>query len=303
MLVPNKQADQYAQETQAAVQLLQASLHAKKPIFHITKSENTSKTKPISFPVRLRQIAASLVILIAVSILAYSLINSYLTTVIYQTDYGKTQKITLPDGSIVTLNSNSSLRVPKSWEQGEAREVWLNGEAFFEVQKQENGEKQSLTKFTVHSANVDIEVLGTQFNVWNRKNHVAVVLNEGKVKLSIKGKNTPTQTVEMLPNDIVEVANNQVNFTKKQVKTRLYTSWKAQEFVFENTSLADVAQKIEEVYGLKVTFQNKKMELETITGVIPCKSEQLFFDVLSTTLGMKIIKKEQSKEVMFSREK
>lgn len=300
-LVPNKQAGKYVHETQAAITLFQANLQIQKPVFEVAKNERPIKTKALTFPARLRRIAAGLVILFTLGALAYFLTNTYLANSTYETAYGQTQKINLPDGSVVTLNSNSHLRVPNTWEAGEAREVWLDGEAFFEVQKQKNGEKQGLIKFIVHSANVDVEVLGTQFNVWNRRNNVAVVLNEGRVKLNIKGKDTPTQIVEMLPNEMVEISDNQVSFTKKQIKTKLYTSWKAQEFVFESTPLAEVAKKIEDVYGLKVTFQDTKMSSETITGVIPCKNEQLFFDVLSTTLDIKITKKEKDKEVVFSR--
>jgi ferric-dicitrate binding protein FerR (iron transport regulator) len=299
-LLPNKNAEKYAQETQEAIARLQTSLRKQKqPILTITR--NTEKRKVFALSTQARRIAAGLLVLFTLSTLAYFLISNYLGNTTYQTAYGETQNLTLPDGSKVTLNSNSTLTFAKNWEQGKNREVWLNGEAFFEVEKQANAEKKGLVKFTVHSANVDVEVVGTQFNVWNRQNQVAVVLNEGKVKLNIKVENKPTQTVEMLPNEIVEVLADKQTFTKKKVKTELYTSWKAQEFVFENTPLAEVASKIEEVYGLKVKFQDKKMAKETLTGVIPCKNEALFFEVLSTALDIKIEKRD--KEVIFSRKR
>lgn len=299
-LLPNKNAEKYAQETQEAIARLQTSLgKQKQPVLTVTR--NTQKRKVFALSTQVRRIAASLLVLFTLSALAYFFISNYLGNITYQTAYGETQKLTLPDGSKVTLNSNSTLTFAKNWEQGKSREVWLSGEAFFEVEKQVNTESKGLVKFTVHSANVDVEVVGTQFNVWNRQNQVAVVLNEGKVKLNIKGENKPTQIVEMLPNEIVEVLANQQTFTKKKVKTELYTSWKTQEFVFENTPLSEVASKIEEMYGLKVKFQDKSMAKETLTGVIPCKNEALFFEVLSTALDIKIEKR--NKEVIFLRKR
>ncbi len=300
-LVPNKHAEKYAQETQEAIARLQANLRNQKQTV-LTVTRNTEKRKVLALSTQqARRIAAGLLVLFTLSALVYFIISNYLGNTTYQTAYGEIQNLTLPDGSKVTLNSNSTLTFAKNWEKGRNREVWLKGEAFFEVEKRIDKERKGLVKFTVHSANVDVEVVGTQFNVWNRQNQVAVVLNEGKVKLNIKGENSEIQTVEMLPNEIVEVFADKQIFTKKKVKTELYTSWKAQEFVFENTPLAEVALKIEEVYGLKVRFQDKQMAKETLTGIIPCKNETLFFDVLSTALDIKI--ERRNKEVIFSRKK
>jgi ferric-dicitrate binding protein FerR (iron transport regulator) len=300
-LTSNKQVEKYAKETQEAIAQFQASLSKQKQT-PLKVHKNTDKRNTISFLSSMRRIAAGLLILLTLGTLAYFIIDNYFGSHTYQTTYGETQVITLPDGSKVTLNSNSILEFPKNWEKNANREVWLSGEAFFEVKKQENIEKQGLTKFIVHSANVDVEVLGTQFNVWNRKSQVAVVLNEGKVKLNIKDENKQVKTVDMLPNERVEVANAKGTFTKIQVKPQIYTSWQAtKEFIFENTPLTRVAEKIEEVYGLRVKFQDKKMESETLTGTLSCKNEKLFFQVLSVALDVKIEKK--GKEVVFSRKK
>src|SRR5690606_15777064 len=94
------------------------------------------------------------------------------------TGYGETRKINLPDGSLVVLNANSELKYESNWQQAPMREVWLQGEAFFEVVKTTE-EKQ----FIVHTGSLDVEVLGTQFNVHNRHQKVQVVLSSGKVKL------------------------------------------------------------------------------------------------------------------------
>ena len=76
--------------------------------------------------------------------------------IIYKTAYGETKTVELPDGSKVTLNTNSNIRIKHAWNAEIPREVWLDGEAFFKVSHQGNNQK-----FVVHTQdNVDVEVLG-----------------------------------------------------------------------------------------------------------------------------------------------
>ncbi len=98
---------------------------------------------------------------------------------IYHTDFGQIRKISLEDGSIVTLNAHSSLRVAENLNELKVREVWLDGEAYFDIAKL-NG-----AKFIVHTSEAEIEVLGTEFNVNTRSKKTKVVVHEGKVKLSV----------------------------------------------------------------------------------------------------------------------
>jgi ferric-dicitrate binding protein FerR (iron transport regulator) len=87
--------------------------------------------------------------------------------------------VELPDGSRVKLNANSELSLAKDWEIGENRKVYLTGEAFFEVKKiPETG-----AKFSVICKGINIEVLGTSFNVFSRDEETEVYLEEGQVKL------------------------------------------------------------------------------------------------------------------------
>ncbi|MBK8505327.1 MAG: FecR domain-containing protein [Saprospiraceae bacterium] len=100
---------------------------------------------------------------------------------IYTAGFGERQKIVLPDGSAVDLNANSSLRLGSQWVEG-IQEVWLEGEAYFEVEK--NLSKG--VKFTVHTNGPDVEVVGTHFNVDSRKEETRIYLEEGKVCLILK---------------------------------------------------------------------------------------------------------------------
>lgn len=111
-------------------------------------------------------------------------------TIRYETAYGQLRVIVLPDSSRVTLNGNSTLRYQADWEAlpiGNTREVWLEGEGFFEVTEVVLS-AQSMAKFVVHTPQLDVEVVGTKFNVTNRRHQTQVVLSSGQVKLHERGR-------------------------------------------------------------------------------------------------------------------
>ena len=96
---------------------------------------------------------------------------------------GSKLKLSLPDGTSVWLNADSKLRFPVSF-TAERREVYLEGEAYFEVAK------DSAREFWVHAGAMDVKVLGTSFNVkaYERLETVATTLVEGSVEVACAGK-------------------------------------------------------------------------------------------------------------------
>ena len=120
---------------------------------------------------------------------------------IYRTGNGELLAIVLPNNSKVDLNANSTLvYFPKKWNQLDAREVWLEGEAFFDIKK-----KVERTKYFVHADELNLEVLGTQFNVRNRDGESEVVLEEGKINLEIGTANAREKIHQMQPGDYVGI--------------------------------------------------------------------------------------------------
>jgi len=94
-----------------------------------------------------------------------------------KTAFGEMKELNLPDGSTVILNSNSTLKYDSNWLNTATREVWLEGEAFFEINKQP---LKGAAQFIVHSNDTKVAVLGTVFNVYNRNENIAVVLESEK---------------------------------------------------------------------------------------------------------------------------
>lgn len=164
----------------------------------------------------------------------------------YQTDYGETREITLPDSSTIILNGHSGIRFAPTWNPQTDREIWLEGEAYFSVTHQANHQH-----FVVHTDNMEIEVLGTEFNVNTRNATTRVVLNKGKVKLNI-GPLADTDEVVMIPGELVEFSEKEQKLTKKTVDVEVYTSWKNHELIFQETSLEEIGRILEDTYGLNV---------------------------------------------------
>jgi transmembrane sensor len=195
-----------------------------------------------------------------------------------ESDYGKVVEYTLPDGSHVTLNSNSKVLVNSQWKNTD-REIWLKGEAFFKVQKM-----PSKSKFVVHAQNMDIIVTGTKFNVISRDDESSILLTEGSVTLRTKdGKE-----VYMKPGDFVKVEND--NFSKQAVDNEAVLAWKQLKISFENTTMSNVAKTISTHYGVKVQLSNKAMEKKTISGIMPNDNLDILINALEATGEFKISK-------------
>jgi ferric-dicitrate binding protein FerR (iron transport regulator) len=177
-----------------------------------------------------------------------------------RTEYGKREKVTLPDNSEVTLNGNSTIRYQHQWDEASTREVWIEGEAFFKVRHTANDRK-----FVVHiSDSFKVEVLGTEFNVKNRAHEIQVMLVEGRVKLDIQG-DEEQKNYFLAPGELVTATDEQP-LARDFVEHRQYTSWQSDTLVFNHTSLREVAVMLKNVYGLQTTFKNSALQDRQLTG-------------------------------------
>ena len=214
----------------------------------------------------------------------------------YATGYGRTRTVTLPDGSRVLLNANSRLRTPAQWPEGARREVWLEGEAFFTVTKKSAAPDGGTAgaRFVVHTGQVDVEVLGTRFNVTNRRGQTTVTLNEGKVKLE---EGALSRAVIMQPGELVRLGGDGRTLVRKKVNPVQYSAWTQNHYLFDDTPLAEIAQRIEDTYGVPVVLARPGLAGRTFSATIPTKNLDVLLLALSEAFGMEIEKNE--KEIVF----
>ncbi|HTI08615.1 MAG TPA: FecR domain-containing protein [Puia sp.] len=203
-----------------------------------------------------------------------------------RTGYGEVKNILLPDSSVVVLNANSSLRIQQQWTDGDSRQVWLDGEAYFQVQKK----SPTRQKFVVHTRDLDVEVLGTKFNVNTRRQHSIVSLEEGKVRLSMHG--TVQSVIEkkapmvLRPGQVVVVDEARQVKVNEEKDVAAHSGWSRNEFHFDNTSLQEVARLIEDTYDYKMEAKDTSLYSRSISGDLRAASVQELVKVLEVTLKL-----------------
>jgi len=253
-----------------------------KIILERSKKERGTKVRPMFRKYSVQIAAAACIGLLLVSGLVYLLFLQS-PDVIHQTTFGETEKIILPDGSKVTLNSNSMLSYQHSWDEQKTREVTLKGEAFFSVVHTLNDQKF----FVRTNGEVSVEVLGTRFNVNNRHKTTEVVLNEGKVKVNII-TDTEKQEVLMEPGELMAYSQITHQYQKKLIDTKVHTSWKDNMLIFENQSLQEIALILEDNYGYTVQFADNTIGAYQFTGTIPTDKVEALFTMLAKSFDLKI---------------
>ena len=162
------------------------------------------------------------------------------------------QKITrhvLPDGSVISLNSTSSIRYPEKFDL-EKREVFLEGEAFFDIKPDKK------RPFLTHANGSVIKVLGTSFNInaFEADNKVEVAVKEGKVAVYPKEYDELAGDQEMLllnPNEMATINTNSYEVLKSVVNIDNIICWKENLLLFQEDSFTKAIAKLERWYGVK----------------------------------------------------
>ena len=141
-------------------------------------------------------------------------------TICYTTNPGEQKKINLPDGSQVYLNEETRVVFAENWKAGTERKVRLTGEAYFDVK--EKRYEGSTVKFVVATKDVNVEVVGTKFNVKEISPKTQVYLQSGKIMLGI---NDIGKTIEMNPSELLEYNPSTREFTIDNPDQNQYVSW------------------------------------------------------------------------------
>jgi transmembrane sensor len=232
------------------------------------------------------QVAAALVAgLVLLGVIFWEL-RGYFRTEQITTAYGQTKTIWLPDSSRVTLNANSTLTYPTDWKQGDTREVSLLGEAFFQVRQYPTA--AGMAKFVVHTEEMDVQVIGTSFNVINRGSRTQVVLEEGQVRVQL---NDGSEVLHMQPGELVEVSRESDRVIHKSIDPHRYTAWIQNQLLLNNTSLKEIALTIEETYGVEVVMAEVSLSNLRLTGSFPLDNLDRLLEVLSASAGIEANRK------------
>lgn len=211
------------------------------------------------FPTRMRILAAAAaVILLCLSV---GTVYLYMQPTSLQTvsTMAETRNVILPDGSSVLLNRHSSLSYPKRF-KSDNREVQLTGEAYFEVSKDQKH------PFIVQTEHINVQVLGTHFNVDAYRNNpeVKTTLLTGSVAVSNKSKSV---RVILKPNEIAIYNKVEEKLTRKVLENvEDEISWRQGEFIFDDLPLQEIARELSNSFGATIHIADTALQNYRITA-------------------------------------
>ncbi|TDX00877.1 FecR family protein [Dinghuibacter silviterrae] len=201
---------------------------------------------------------------------------------------GSRSRISLPDGSLVWLNADSRISYPDNF-KGTKREVFLTGEAFFDVTK------DAARPFVLHAGPVEIHVLGTRFDVrsYPREKKVETLLLHGSIEVTIRNQRKillkPNQKLSVstdnneAPNKKTDTVSLGVGHPQVGDSSAIETLWVENKLAFESETLDVVAGDIERWYNVEVRIRNERLRTLRFTGVFEDQGLQEVMEALKLT--------------------
>jgi ferric-dicitrate binding protein FerR (iron transport regulator) len=196
---------------------------------------------------------------------------------------GQKSQIVLSDGTKVWLNSDTKIKYPGTFSKGQ-RDVYLEGEAFFEVSK--NGRQP----FTVHTAQLSVKVLGTKFNIqaYDDENQIETSLFEGKINLEINNPETGTCVAkEVKPGESFVYSKTDHHLTEAEIQMDEIDGWKRNQLIFKDDTFSNLVRKVERWYDVDVVYDEKQFNDRRLTVEL-YEGERLerLMEIVSLTLSV-----------------
>ncbi|AYL95715.1 FecR family protein [Mucilaginibacter celer] len=233
--------------------------------------------RSISQPKRWLRVAAVWLAIFGCAALIYTLNKPGKPNILTLQSNNAVKKITLPDSSVVTLNKTSQLVYPDRF-AGNTREINLKGEAFFDVAHDKS------KPFMIHVNSVTVRVVGTSFNIKSAGDSTEVIVETGIVQVIQQ-----EVEVRLKPREKVMVKSGR--FKKGSTQDDLYSYYRTQKFVANNTPLWRLVEVLNEVYHANIVIDNKKLGNRVITTTFKADSLDNILKVIKDTFGVEIIRK------------
>lgn len=234
--------------------------------------------------IRIIRIAASILLPVFIGLTGYLYYeNSQMTTeeMVVTTAQGERASVTLPDGTTVSLNSESRLSYfPKAYNKKE-RKLSFNGEGYFQVCKNQE------VPFIIDAKGLQVKVLGTIFNLLVREDQktAELVLEEGSVWF---GATRSNQNVILRPEQkaILDQATGDI-LVIAEPDIQKISAWRQGDMVFRNTELSEVIRTIEENYHVTIQMNGKNCPTDNFTGTLPLTDINEVLEVIEKSYHLK----------------
>lgn len=219
--------------------------------------------------------------------------NNRETTITYRTlntETGQKTSVQYSDGSKIVLNANSQLRLPDKSINSDTMEVWLEGEALFNI----TNNPESKRAFIVHTPDGDVSVLGTVFSVNTTKSRSRVVLREGQVRVDVpKSNDREGLNYIMNPGELAEFSSLMDKIKVNTVNALAYTSWSGDTLILDNTPLEELIDRIEFTYDVSVEVEDSDLLKQRLTGRLENTNIDFLLTGLAQVLDVNITKQER----------
>lgn len=238
--------------------------------------------------------AATFALLIGLS--AFMYVSGYFGSLHYETEYktsyGEIKRMTLPDGTVVTLNAESTLKVEKGFNQ-KNRIVYLDGEAFFEVMR------KTAIPFTVETKALSVTALGTSFNVAAFANDpdINVSLKTGKVL--VKAIHKQRDEIILKPGEGVVFQKSTSFLTTEKFSPKVQLAWQNRIIAFQDASMEEVVHQLERYFGVNINMSHIQKRNWQLTGEYKNQSLEDILQSLSFGYGIGYKMEKDNKVVLY----
>lgn len=249
-------------------------------------AESAGRKRVLSFVTRSYIIRAAAAIVVVVgAIYLLTILTSGREAEKVSVTFSSMQTIELSDGTRVTADIGSSFTYPESFAGARAREVVLDGEAYFDVAKNDK------LPFIVRAGAGRIEVLGTKFNVraWKEDRRIVVAVQEGTVSFQTEGNNDTSKVVYVRDNEASRLVEGELPTTPEEIDISRYLSWMKREIYFRNTPVPEVLSQLERWYNVKIEAADSSMLKNNITVYIENKRLVENLNLISVVMNVQYV--------------
>jgi transmembrane sensor len=247
-------------------------------------AEPREEARVVSMPRRFGwlKIAAAVAVIIISGLLVRTLVmkNDTGKMLLVQTEKNVLTD-TLPDGSMITLNKNSSIEYNSKFTKGNKRSVKLKGEAFFTV----TPDKKKPFIITVND--IQVKVVGTSFNIKTINGQTEVIVKTGRVEVTRNDK-----TITLTPEQKIITQKNDTALTKQATPDKLFNYYQSKEFVCDATPLWRLVEVLNEAYDANIIIGRKELRSLSLNTTFANESLDKILQIIAETFQLQVIKKD-----------
>ena len=201
------------------------------------------------------------------------------------TDYAQQREVELPDHSIVVLNAHSTLSWYRGWSWRSGRDVWLNGEALFKVGHSDSADVVA-RPFTAYAGSLTVRVLGTTFNIRQRRDEIQVALMNGKI--SVSRNDHAREAMILQPGELVSYKDRASAINRVRTPVSQPQAWVNHTIQASGMTVQDIIDHYEDTYGNKIVLGDTSQASKKIDGSLSLETEDGVVYMLANILNANI---------------